>query len=52
MIKRMLGIAALLALAGCTSFEVTRSQKFVDEAGQFVHVDYGSEKEPRSPTFS
>lgn len=52
MVKRMLGIAALVALAGCTSFEVTRSQKFVDEAGQFVHVDYGSEKEPRTSTFT
>ncbi len=42
---------ALALLTGCTSFDATRSQKFVDEAGRFVHVDYGAEKEPRTSTF-
>ncbi len=42
---------ALTLLTGCTSFEPTRTQKFVDEFGQFVRVDYGAEKEPRTSTF-
>ncbi len=43
---------ALALLTGCASFDATRSQKFVDEAGQFVLVDYGAEKEPRMSTFT
>lgn len=46
-----MGALALALLAGCASFEATRSQKFVDEAGAFVHVDYGADKEPRTSTF-
>ena len=41
----------LALLAGCVSFEPTRTQKFVDESGRFVHVDYGTEKEPRTSVF-
>ena len=45
--------AALLLLAGCATwtYEPTRSQKYVDDANNYVHVDYGSEKEPRASTF-
>ena len=50
-IKYIFAGLALTLLAGCASFEPTRSQKFVDESGQFVHVDYGMEKEPRMSTF-
>ena len=32
---------AALALAGCTSFHVTQSVKFVDDDGRFVSVVYG-----------
>ena len=42
---------ALALFAGCASFEATRSQKFVDESGAFVHVDYGADKEPRTSVF-
>ena len=46
--------ATLALLAGCATwtFEPTRSQKFVDDANNYVHVDYGSEKEPRVSTFT
>lgn len=43
---------AFALLAGCASFEATRTQKFVDEAGRFVLVDYGAEKEPRTSQFT
>ena len=44
---------ALLLLAGCATwtFEPLRSQRFVDDANNYVLVDYGSEKEPRPSTF-
>ena len=42
---------ALALFVGCASFEATRSQKFVDESGAFVHVDYGADKEPRTSVF-
>ncbi|MGN0847254.1 MAG: hypothetical protein ACI4RA_07715 [Kiritimatiellia bacterium] len=50
--KMYILLAPVLALlAGCASFEPTRTQKFVDESGRFVLVDYGTEKEPRSSVF-
>ena len=45
-------MAGLALLVGCTSFEATRSQKFVDEAGRFIHVDYGADKQPHTSTFT
>ena len=48
---QIMGALALAFFVGCASFEVTRSQKFVDESGEFVHVDYGADKEPRTSTF-
>ena len=45
---------ALALLAGCATwtFEPLRSQKFVDEENNYVHVDYGSEKENRTSVFT
>lgn len=43
---------AITLLAGCASFEATRTQKFVDETGKFVLVDYGTEQEPRTSQFT
>lgn len=48
---QIIGACALALLVGCASFEAMRSQKFVDEAGRFTHVDYGADKEPRASTF-
>lgn len=48
---KIMAALALALFAGCVSFEVTRSQKFVDESGAFVHVDYGADKEPRTSVF-
>ena len=51
-IKKAILCSLLAILAGCTSLEPTRSQKFVDESNRYVMVDYGSENEPRVSTFT
>lgn len=45
---------SLAILAGCATwtFEPTRTQKFVDESGRFVIVDYGMDQEPRETYFA
>ena len=40
--SRILFLASVAALlAGCTSFEPTRSNRFVDDYNNYLHVDYG-----------
>ena len=51
-IFRTLAAATLVLLVGCTTFEATRTQRFVDDANQYVQVEYASEKEPRVSTFT
>ena len=51
-IFRTLAAAACALLAGCTTFEATRTQRFVDDDNDYVQVEYASEKEPRVSTFT
>lgn len=52
-IVNCLAFTLAVLLAGCATwtFEPTRSQRFVDESNNYVHVDYGSEKEARTSVF-
>ena len=42
-------VLSLAALAGCTSFEVERTSRFVDENRRYITVEYG--KEAHETTF-
>ena len=43
---------ALLILAGCTSFEPVRSAQFVDDDNNYLHVDYGRDREDHETQFT